>query len=189
VRRQAAGPGRDRANAARSGRVCVRCGGEVDAINSMTAALNIARETGNRDLEIEALNGVGEAVVARDPRAALEAYQRSLAIATEIGDRWQQARAFEGSVAPATPGPTTCAPSNSSPFSVFAPIWSSPRRGKGNAGDGRACRALSSGRDGRRAIRSAISCRPIRGWCGSRAAAAVRSVPGVRKCVKSTEPP
>jgi tetratricopeptide (TPR) repeat protein len=55
------------------------------------------RDDGNTEIEVQVLNRMGPPLVATGQAAqALEHYQRALAIAAELADRYEQALALDG---------------------------------------------------------------------------------------------
>ncbi|MGI9002320.1 MAG: ATP-binding protein [Pseudonocardia sp.] len=71
--------------------------GKYDAaIEHHEQAVDLFRELGDRAGEAEALNGVGHALCVIDPSRARPFLVAALALATEIGERYQQARAHHG---------------------------------------------------------------------------------------------
>lgn len=68
-----------------------------ESIDDLVRALAISREIGDRGLEIQALNGLGETLHARqEPDEASDRHTAALALAGEIGDRQERARAHDG---------------------------------------------------------------------------------------------
>lgn len=86
------------------GPVYTRLGRHEQAIEHLLEALDIFRATGHRYGEANTLNGLGEALHAADLPGALDQHTAALAIATETGDRDEQARARAG-IANAAPSP------------------------------------------------------------------------------------
>jgi tetratricopeptide (TPR) repeat protein len=73
-----------------------RLGQHDEAVPRFSEALDIFRDTGHRYGEASALNGLGEALHDAGLPGALTEHSAALAIATETGDRDEQARAHTG---------------------------------------------------------------------------------------------
>jgi len=68
-----------------------------EALGHLHEALSISRETGDRGLETETLNTLGETLRAlREPASALARHRSALAIAERTGDGFEHARALDG---------------------------------------------------------------------------------------------
>jgi DNA-binding SARP family transcriptional activator/Tfp pilus assembly protein PilF len=79
------------------GLVHLRLGRRAEARQHLDLALAGARATGNRDLESEVLDTLGELASAEgDPRQALEHHRLALALARRTGNRLEEARARAG---------------------------------------------------------------------------------------------
>ncbi|MGW4111741.1 BTAD domain-containing putative transcriptional regulator [Actinosynnema sp. NPDC004786] len=79
------------------GLVHLRQGRSEPAREHLEEALRGARTTGNRDLESEVLDSLGELATAEgDPRSALDLHRRALALTRSTGDRHEEARAHAG---------------------------------------------------------------------------------------------
>ncbi|MFJ6669674.1 BTAD domain-containing putative transcriptional regulator [Actinosynnema sp. NPDC091369] len=79
------------------GLVHLRLGRVEVAEKHLAEALAGARATGNRDLEAEVLDTLGElATAAGDPDRAVDHHQEALALTRRTGDRHEEARAHDG---------------------------------------------------------------------------------------------
>jgi hypothetical protein len=65
------------------------------ATGQLQQALALSRETGNRDGEADALNGLGELTTGQHEQASIQ-YSAALGLACQIGGNYQQALAHRG---------------------------------------------------------------------------------------------
>jgi tetratricopeptide (TPR) repeat protein len=79
------------------GSVLVELGETERGISYLREAIEIASRSAVRELEVQALNNLGRAYCGQLEMAAAEtAHQQALALADELGDKYQKARAHQG---------------------------------------------------------------------------------------------
>jgi len=66
-----------------------------DAVTALEQAIEIGRELGESDVQLGALNELGN-TLHRAGRSARDTFESALAMAGETGDRYEQARALDG---------------------------------------------------------------------------------------------